>query len=376
MYAKFAHMVVWAALCALAIAQAPPETKGVRVVGAVKAVANGSLSITSDSGETVTANVQPQTKIVRVAPGQKDLKEAVPVSLTDLQVGDRVLMRGLPGASGQPMTAAIIIVMKQADVASKHEQESEDWQKRGVGGLVTSVDASAGTITISLGPGSNGSPAKTLLIRTTPNTLLRRYAAGSIKFEDAKPAPLVELRPGDQLRAKGNKNSEGTELSADEVISGSFRNIAGTVLAKDEATSTITVQDLLTKKPVQIKLAADSTMKNLPAEIAQRIAMRLKGAGNGAGAGNRPSGYGGGAGAAGGGGAPDLQRFLSRLPNKQLGELNKGDAVMIVATESAEGKLVTAITLLAGVEPILTAAPNGALSSWSLGSSLGEGGPQ
>ena len=376
MYAKFAHMVVWAALCALAIAQAPPETKGVRVVGAVKAVANGSLSITSDSGETVTANVQPQTKIVRVAPGQKDLKEAVPVSLTDLQVGDRVLMRGLPGASGQPMTAAIIIVMKQADVASKHEQESEDWQKRGVGGLVTSVDASAGTITISLGPGSNGSPAKTLLIRTTPNTLLRRYAAGSIKFEDAKPAPLVELRPGDQLRAKGNKNSEGTELSADEVISGSFRNIAGTVLAKDEATSTITVQDLLTKKPVQIKLAADSTMKNLPAEIAQRIAMRLKGAGNGAGAGNRPSGYGGGAGAAGGGGAPDLQRFLSRLPNKQLGELNKGDAVMVVATESAEGKLVTAITLLAGVEPILTAAPNGALSSWSLGSSLGEGGPQ
>jgi hypothetical protein len=71
-----------------------------------------------------------------------------------------------------------------------------------------------------------------------------------------------------------------------------------------------------------------------------------------------------------------LQRFLSRLPTKSLGDLNKGDAVMIVATEGTEGAPVTAITLLAGVEPILTAAPNGALSSWTLGSSVGEGGPQ
>jgi hypothetical protein len=84
----------------------------------------------------------------------------------------------------------------------------------------------------------------------------------------------------------------------------------------------------------------------------------------------------GGPGGGSGGGAPDLQRFLSRLPNKALAELNKGDAVMIVATEGGDGKPVTAITLVAGVEPILTAAPSGQLSSWTLGSSMGEGGPQ
>ena len=51
---------------------------------------------------------------------------------------------------------------------------------------------------------------------------------------------------------------------------------------------------------------------------------------------------------------------------------------MIVATQSSDGSAVTAITLLAGVEPILTAAPNGGsnLSSWTLGSSVSEGGPQ
>lgn len=351
----------------------------------LKSMGNGTITVTADSGEEVTATLQDDTKIVRVAPGQTTLKDATVLKASDLQAGDRVLVRGIPVAGGKTLKAVTVIVMKQGDVASKQEQDREDWQKRGVGGLVTAVDTAAGTITISLGPGTGGAPAKALTIRTTKNTILRRYAPNSIKFDDAKPAPITDIKPGDQLRARGTKNADGTELAADEVVSGSFRNIAGTILAKDEGAATITVQDLLTKKPVNVKLGGDSTMKSLPAEIAQRIAIRLKG---GAGAGGQGAGAGGGmraqsgSGAAGGmagpvgGGTPDLQRFLSRLPNKELADLQKGDAVMIVATEGGDGKPVTAITLVAGVEPILTAAPSGQLSSWTLGSSMGEGGPQ
>ena len=49
--------------------------------------------------------------------------------------------------------------------------------------------------------------------------------------------------------------------------------------------------------------------------------------------------------------------MLSRLPNSTLADLQKGDAVMIVSTEGGDSNAVTAITLLAGVEAILTAAP-------------------
>jgi Domain of unknown function (DUF5666) len=364
----------------LVVAQASPEAKGVRTVGVVKAIGNGTLTVTADTGERVTATLQPETKIIRVAPGQKDLKEATPLKVDDLQVGDRVLVRGLPISGGQSLTAAVVIVMKQADVANKQAQEREDWQKRGVGGLVTAVDPTASTITISLGPGTGGTPPKTLLIHTTKSTTLRRYAANSIKFDDAKPAPFTEIKPGDQLRARGDKSADENELTAEEVISGSFRNIAGTILAKDASGSTITVQDVLSKKPITVRLAPDSTTKALPPEIAQRIAVRLKGGASGGGGngGGAPAHQGSGGSPGGpGGGAPDLQRFLSRLPDKGLSDLNKGDAVMIVATEGGDGKPVTAITLLAGVEPILTAAPNGSLSSWTLGSSIGgEGGPQ
>ena len=48
------------------------------------------------------------------------------------------------------LTASAVIVMKQSDVAAKQQQEREDWQKRGIGGLVSAVDPAAGTVTISV----------------------------------------------------------------------------------------------------------------------------------------------------------------------------------------------------------------------------------
>ena len=71
-----------------------------------------------------------------------------------------------------------------------------------------------------------------------------------------------------------------------------------------------------------------------------------------------------------GGGPPDIQQILNRMPPASLTDLQKGDVVMIVSTEGDGVGAVNAITLLAGVEPILTAAPNASqammLSPWSL----------
>ena len=57
-----------------------------------------------------------------------------------------------------------------------------------------------------------------------------------------------------------------------------------------------------------------------------------------------------------------------------LPDLQKGDAVMIVATSDPQTSEVTAITLLAGVEQILQASPNGGqsiLTPWSLSGAPG-----
>jgi hypothetical protein len=76
------------------------------------------------------------------------------------------------------------------------------------------------------------------------------------------------------------------------------------------------------------------------------------------------------------GGPPDIQQILARMPAASLSDLQKGDAVMIVSTQPNETGEVKAITLLAGVEALLTASPSATqammLSPWSLSSSSAE----
>jgi hypothetical protein len=355
-----------------------PAAGIVKPVGTVKAVAGNAITLTTDAGATVTVVVGDSTRMVRTAPGQKDLKDASPAQLQDVQVGDRVLARGKPSSDGSSVLATSVIVMKAADIAAKQQQERDDWQKRGIGGLVTAIDAATGSITISI---STLGGSKTAPVHVAKGTIIRRYAPDSVKFDDAKPGTLDQIKTGDQLRARGTKNADGSELAAEEIVSGTFRNVAGTVISTDASKQEINVMDVTTKKTVVLKIVADSQLRELPAMMAQRIAMRLKGGS----AEDQPRAAGQqsppkpreGASAGGPGGRGDFQQMLSRLPAVTIADLQKGSAVMIVATEGSASNSPTAITLLTGVEPILTAAPKGGqaamlLSPWNLSGSGGE----
>jgi hypothetical protein len=371
-----------------------------RPVGTVKAISGTSVTMTTDAGAELTVNLQDSTRLIKTAPGQKDLTGATAIQLKDLQVGDRILVRGTPSDDSKSIAATAIIVMKKSDIEQKQAAERADWQKRGVGGLVTAVDLASGTITISSAALSGN---KSVAIHTAKDTVIRRYAPDSIKFDDAKLATLDQIQPGDQLRARGDRNPEGTELNAQEIVSGSFRNIAGTVISTDAAANTLTVTDLKTKKPVIVKLTQDSQFRKLPAMMAQIMAARMSGAasgtngapaaGNGGAGGNasanpqpgsaapgatpgaRPGGGAGGAGNGRAGGGQDFQQILSRIPPATLADLVKGDAVMIVATQGTGDGPVTAITMLSGVDPILAATSKGGqqmfLTPWNLEASGG-----
>lgn len=370
----------------IGFAQAASPSALAKALGEIKSINGGTLTLASDDGKNLSISLPEGVRVVRIAPGAADLKNATPITTQDLQVGDRVLVRGKASDDAKSIAAATVVVMKQSDVATKQQKEREDWQKRGIGGLATAVDSAAGTVTISV-TGFTGT--KNVLIRTNNKTAVRRYAANSIKFDDAKPGNLAEIHPGDQLRARGTKNEDSTEFAAEEIVSGKFRNIAGTVTAINTADSSLTVMDLLSKQAVTVKLEADSQLRKLPQVMAQRIAMRLKGqtpegaspqsappsstpsgAPPAAPAHENPGGASGGNGRGGG----DLQQMLSRLPTLTIADFQKGDAVILVSTEgSASG--VTAITMIGGVEPILTASPRSqamVLSPWSIGGGQGD----
>ncbi len=370
----FALVLLLALLFASISAQvaATPAANGtMKQLGSIRKISGNDLTLVNDQGSEVAVKVAPGARLLRLAPGQTDLKSAAQIQLSDLQVGDRVLVRGKLAGDGVGIDAAAVVVMKQQDIAQLKQRELLDWQKRSVGGVVKQVDSAAKSITLSI-PGAGES--KSVTVVTSEKTSFKRYSPNSVKWEDATDATLGEIRAGDQLRAKGNRSEDGSQVAAEEIVAGTFRNIAGLITAIDTAQGSLTVQDLATKKPVVVKVTVDSQMKKLPPQLAQGLAMRMKG---GTARPVSPTGTQGGAPANGerprGG---DVNQLLGRLPAASLTDLQKGEAVMIVSTQGSAGQSPVAITLLGGVEAILTASPAGTgaqsfLTPWSLAGAPG-----
>lgn len=376
-----AAFVLFPSILSVIRAQTPASVS--RVLGTVQSISGKSLTVLSDSGTASAVTVEDVTKLLQIEPGKTDLKEATPLSFSDLQPGDRVLVRGILADDGKTIRAASLIAMKKAALSEKQNRERSEWQ-RGVGGLVKSIDPASQTVVLT----TNGiSSPKEVTLHLAKDAVLRRYAPDSIRFDSSKPAPLSAVQVGDQLRARGTRAADPAEFAAVEVVSGSFRNIAGTISSVDTAMNTVVVQDLALKAPVTLKITAESQMRKLPPAFAERIAARLRGQGDAAPGPNAPSATGQGgqgpaqgssaaassagpaAGASRGGG--DFQQMIARMPAATLSDLQKGDAVMVVATPGTGKDSVTVITLLDGVDSILRASPKGGqdmiLSPWSLG---------
>jgi hypothetical protein len=388
----FLKIIAMVMLAAAAVSsQTPPAPRG--AIGLVTEIdaAHKIIKVKTDAGAIVAVTMRDTTNYRRVPPGTKDIATAPEIAFTDLAVGDRVVATGRTSEDGKEVSASRVLVMTPADIAKKQQADQADWQKRGVSGPVLSVDAAANKITISArGPDGVNKP---LSVEVSPKTELKRYAQDSIKFDDAKAGKFSEIEVGDQVRALGNRSADGSSYSAEEVISGGFRNLAVTVVSVNAADNTMVVADLDNKKaPVTVRVKPDSDLKKMPAQMATMMAARYTamadggrgGAGRGGAAsapppqGGAPGGPGGGRGGPGGRGG-DIQQMMERMPAFTLAELKPGDALMILAAKGADPGKVTAITMLAGVDAIFSATPASQrpmmLGNWSVDMGGGGGVP-
>ena len=355
-----------------------------RLSGSLVKVDGKQITVKDAQGAESTIVVTDATKLLRIEPGQTSLAGAKPIQLTDMTPGDRLLvLRITPAPDGSGNTAAAVVAMKQADIAQQRATESAAWQ-HGLGGLVKSVDVDGKSIQIA-----SGAEGKSVTVKLGPSAIVKRYAAESVQYDQAKPSSLDKIMVGDQLRARGTAGADGTTFQADEVVAGSFRNFSGKVTAVDATGGMITLDDLATKQTVQLKVTSDSQLRKLDDATADKLAAAMKSAGDAGGgggaraaggppAGGPPSGGGeggggrhGGAGSAGGpggSGGSDMQQALAHAPAIQLAQLKRGDLVMVVASSGADNQM-GAVTLVTGVEPLLRASPSASasvLANWSL----------
>jgi hypothetical protein len=376
--------------------QSAANGQKVRPIGVVTEIRPGQLTLHTDAGPLLTINLPEGISVLQVPPGAKSLEQATKISAGDISMGDRVLIIGPVSRDEKTVTAKTVIVMSKTALEIAREAERLQWEKNGIAGVVKAVDPATKQITLAVPniPPTPGKLPHSVVITLASNATLLRYAPDSVKFSDAKPAPLAEIKVGDQMRALGTRSPDGTHLTAREVVSGTFRNIGATVISVDASEKSITVKDLATGKPLLVRTNVDSKLHELTPEVANTIARFNAGppeegvAGlNGASQGRdrpRQEGFrrnGGPGGPGSGSGMPgvrsgNFEQMLQKMPALSLSELKPGEPLIVVSTEGAKPDQVTAIAVLSGVEPILRARPKGskevALGPWNM--SVGGGG--
>ena len=351
------------------------------VIGEVAVIdASGKqMFVKTAAGAVIVVALDASTKYERVAPGAKDRKNAVSIAVGDVSVGDRVYALGKVADDRKSVPARLLIVMSKADISKKEENDRAEWRNRGIVGNISALNPQTKEITLQM---RGRGPVQQIVVAASADTVkFRRYAPDSVKFAEAKQSSFAELKIGDQLRALGEKSTDGTRFTPQEVVSGTFRTMFGTVSVVNAQANEIKIKDMQSQQETTVVVSKDSMARRIPAEFAQMMAMRGQGGGGPGRTGRRgegaPQGQGpaagdtarpaaGGPGADGaprganggprrmmGGGGGDLSEMLERLPEVSIAELKPGDTLLISSTAGSDPSRVTAIHLIAGADALI-----------------------
>lgn len=348
------------------------------LIGTITAVDAATHAITVKEDKTGAEKkvlVGSTRTLLKVEPGAKDLKKAVRIAADDLQVGDRVDVRGSnPADDPNAIAARSVVLMTARDLQQAHQAEAAAWQ-HSTAGIVSSVDPATGKLSITLATPAGKQP---VTVETEKTTQFTRYSPESPKTPSV--SELGQIQPGDQVRIIGTKSEDGSTITAEKIYSGAFRTINGAIVSISPDGKSLTVKNLATKRPVEVSLNSGSEIRKLPPPMAMMLARRFnpstrrapgsEGAPQGENSGN-PEGapaHGAKAPEAGNGNGPrgmqggssrgDIGQMIEHLPAISLSELKPGDAVVISGVATGEdGSRLLATNIIAGVEPILQSAP-------------------
>ncbi|MEO6335079.1 MAG: hypothetical protein ABIO91_08860 [Pyrinomonadaceae bacterium] len=351
------------------------------VPGEVMSIESRRLVLRTKDG-SIDVSLSDKTEYMRVPPDNPVLKAAVVAALSDIGVGDKVVVSGILPEDRKTLPALAVYLMTKSDFAQRQARESERWATKGISGRVASVDQITKQIKIEVRGLANST---SVVLTPKEGAKVMRYAPNSVKFSEAKISSINDIQAGDMLRALGDRSPDGSSFTAEEIVTGAFRTVAGTVKTVDAVKNEVVITDAQSKKDITVELGSASVLKQFPPEMAQRMAALQSGQAGGvrpgggppgsAAGGERPVRAGGGAtpggqggpGRGSGGARGSIDDMLERFPNIKAADLKPGDVIAVSSTRNNTPERITAIKLLAGVEPFLRAAQAQAASGGQRG---------
>lgn len=362
------------------LAQTPSAApKPVYFAGELLAIGDKKLTLKDAKAGSVEITVNEKSVFKKASAENTSLAAATAGKLEEIVVGDKLTISALQ--DGNAFVARNVYYITKADITAKHEKEKLEWRTRAIAGKVGTVNAQTNQVTVEV-RGLVGNTTN-VVVTPKPEAKFKRYATDSIKYDEAKDSSMAEIKAGDMIRVLGDKSADGTSMAAEQVVTGAFQTIAGTVKSIDAEKGEVVITELQTKKDVTVVAAEASVMKRFPAETAERMAGAQTPAGGArpVGGGAQPAGgqaqpaggqgptrvMMGGPGGARPGGGGNLDEMIDRFPNITVADLKAGDMIAISSTKNGTTDRIKAIKLLAGVEPFIRMAQMAAAASGGRG---------
>jgi hypothetical protein len=340
--------------------EAPSSAPQSRVVGVVSAVNKDANQITvkSDTGESIVINTNANSALLRLPAGETSAQNAAKIALAEIGVGDKLFARGAVSGDGKSIDARQVVVTGVAVSAgtSPDQRQRDDFRQRGLVGRVTALNSDKKEISVQSRSREGTGP---ITVSVSDATRIFRYAPDSMNIKDASRSSFSQLRIGDQVRALGERNADGTHFTAEEIIAGTMARTGGQVVSVDPAKNELTLKNQAGKM-ITVAVGPRSSLRRVTPEAAASFEVRparpAPGAAREGEAGRREGRQrerrerGSGAGGEGRrpGGGRGFQGMLESLPAITLNDLKKGDTVFVSGSEGADPSRVTAIMLVTG----------------------------
>jgi preprotein translocase subunit YajC len=327
-----------------------------RIVGEVTAVdkATNQVTIKADSGESIIIATSDTSAVLRLPAGETSAQKAVKITPGDIAVGDRIFAKVAGG--GNPVVVSQIVVSGGAvsAAASPDPARQRVDRARGLNGRITALNPEKKEISVQ---SRSRDGVGTITILTSDGTRFFRYAPDSMDVKDASRSSFAGLKVGDQLRALGDTNEDGTRFTADEIISGLTARTGGQVIAVNPGSNEVAIKNNQ-GQTITVAIGARSKLRRVSTEDVASLEA------------NRPARPDRPAATAGQPPAQDgrprerrerpageerrprpgrgIQEMIETLPAIKLSDLKKGDQVFVQGTQGADPAHVTAIMLMTG----------------------------
>lgn len=298
----------------------PDEAKSQQsVIGEVKKTdqQTSRIEIRTDDKKDLIIDAPQDTVFLKIKQNQKDLKNAEKISISQISEGSKILARG-KFTSDNIFTASVIIVVVKTETGDSANQLT-------VAGTITVIDPATKQIKAAINP-----QAKMITLTLDDKSAkvgFYQYSADSLKFNKATVSSLERIKVGDQFKAVGRFVGETESFIPETLVFGTFRTIGGRILSIDPATKQIKLEDVQSKKTMDVMVNDETIVKILNKKSEETLIDTFSNSTAQSGSGN------------------DLRTLFDGLPTATSNQLSIGDDIIFSAIVT-DGSKVSAFYVL------------------------------